>query len=245
VMVTLAFFFTVIEGEEAIRKLAVADRDARVAEMMTDARRYAIDVVRDRKGRLWRWRVPVLLRRDILTGRLCDEVRQAVELAVSVGRTSGWRQPVLEWVTRDLRLTDEAEAADERARIAISDAASRSASVPSDGRPSVASDEMPTALATEAASVPTPEVATEPAAAGTTEVTPKRRRAALAKATDDELADLVLPLFDDLAEVKKYNVIKAIREARGGRGISDERAGRILELARRKRVVPIGERKRA
>ena len=95
----------------------------------------------------------------------------------------------------------------------------------------------------------------------TTEVTPQpaagipprvrrsdsgKRRTAPARATDDELAEIALPLFSDGAEVTKYRVIKAVREARGI-GIGDERAGRILDQARRKhraqRVVPI-ERKR-
>ena len=66
------------------------------------------------------------------------------------------------------------------------------------------------------------------------------------KASDDELAELVLPLFDGPDPVTRYKVVKAIREAAGGKsGIGDERADRIMELARRKRVVPIGERKRA
>lgn len=72
-----------------------------------------------------------------------------------------------------------------------------------------------------------------------------KRRTAPSRATDDELAELVLPLFDGPDEVKKYGVIKAVKEARGI-GIGDERAGRVLELARRKhrtqRVVPIGTR---
>lgn len=91
-----------------------------------------------------------------------------------------------------------------------------------------------------------PEVATQAprAARGSGS---RKRRAAPARATDDELAEVVLPLLDGPDEVKKYGVIKAIREARGI-GIGDERAGRILELARREhrtqRVVPI-ERKNA
>ena len=68
------------------------------------------------------------------------------------------------------------------------------------------------------------------------------------KASDDELAELVLPLFADGSEITKYRIIKAVREASGGKaGIGDKRAGEILELARRKhrahRVVPIGDRK--
>ena len=64
-------------------------------------------------------------------------------------------------------------------------------------------------------------------------------------ATDDELAELVLPLFDGPDEVRKYGVNKAIKEARGT-GVRDDRAGRILELAQRKhrehRVVPMTRR---
>lgn len=73
-----------------------------------------------------------------------------------------------------------------------------------------------------------------------------KRRTAPSRATDDELAELVLPLLDGQDEVRKYGVIKTVREARGI-GIGDERAGRVLELARRKhraqRVVPIETRR--
>lgn len=97
------------------------------------------------------------------------------------------------------------------------------------------------------ASVPasTPEVAPEVATQApraTRGSGSRKRRAAPARATDDELAELVLPLFDGPDEVKKYGVVKAVKEARGI-GIGDERAGRVLELARRKhrarRVVPL------
>ena len=228
VLVTLAFFAMVIEGEEVFRKLAVADRDARVAEMMADARRYAIDVVRDRRGYWWRLRVPALLRRDIRTGRLSDEIRQAVELAVSVGRASGWRAPAMEWVTRELRLGDEAEAADAKALAAIS-------------RSAAADD---SAIAPVITSPDAPEVTTK----ATPQIAPKAHRVVPSKASDDELAELVLALFDDGSAVTKYAVIKKVRDAAGGKAsIGDKRAGDILELARRKhraqRVVPIGDRK--
>lgn len=234
VMVTLAFFVTVIEGEEAVRKLALADRDARIAEMMADVRRYAIDVVRDRRGRCWRWRVPVLLRRDITSGRLSDEIRQAVESAVSEGRSSGWRQPVLEWVARELRLSDEADAAEARVTVAMARSAAESASASA----SVASAAVPPVVPPPAAPVVTPKT--------TPEVAAKPRRLVPARASDDELVELVLPLFEDGSEVTKYKITKKVKETAGGKtGIGDERAGRILELARRKRVVPIGERMRA
>jgi hypothetical protein len=234
VMVTLAFFVTVIEGEEAIRKLAVADKEARIAEMMADARRYAIDVVRDRRGRLWRWRVPALLRRDITTGRLADEVRTAVEMAVSVGRSAGWRAPVLEWVTRELHLSDEAEAADERARAAIA--------VTSRVDSPVAAGAVPAEPPRADVLVATPAATVKPAAPASA----RPNRLVPSKASDDELAEVVLPLFEGGAEVTRYKVVKAIRGAAGGKaGIGDERADRVMELARRKRVVPIGERKRA
>ena len=237
VMVTLAFFTTVIAGEDAVRKLAVTDRDARIAEMMADARRYAIDVVRDRRGRLWRWRVPVLLRRDISSGRLCDEVRQAVEMAVSIGRSSGWRKPVLEWVAKELRLPDEAEAADAEALRAIARSAVRSELASDSGATSV--------IAPEVSPVVPPE-APRNASGNASRSASAKRRLVPSKATDDELAELVLPLFDGPDEVKKYGVLKAIKEASGGAGIGDKRAGEILELAQRKhrerRVVPMTRR---
>lgn len=222
VMVTLAFFFTVIEGEEAVRKLAVADRDARIAEIMADARRYAIDVVRDRRGRLWRWRVPVLLRRDITSGRLCDEVRQAVELAVSVGRSSGWRGPVLEWVTKELRLPDEAAAAD---RKALEQITRSEPEAPLGVIPETVSEDNPKALPRQASKAPA-----KPAL----KLTPGRARSM----TPEQVAGHVEAMLEEYGDVGVPRIKKDLH-------VGGDKAQQALDIARRRRlsVVPGATRK--
>jgi hypothetical protein len=234
VMVTLAFFVTVIEGEDAVRKLAVADKDARVAEMMADARRYAIDVVRDRRGRLWRWRVPVLLRRDIRTGRLCDEVRAAVELAVSVGRTSGWRQPVLDWVTRELRLTDEAEAAD---RKALQEITRKSSEATAQDAPERAPEGMPR----EDSQKPPRKDAGTTAQDGS-EILPRLTAAKAKTMTPAQLAPYVEALMDEHGNVP---VSRVMDRCHVGQPKAKEAIEEAARLRRRRTVVAIGERKQA
>ena len=234
VMVTLAFFVMVIEGEEAIRKLAVADRDARAADMMADARRYAIDVVRDRRGRLWRWKVPVLLRRDIRTGRLCDEVRASVELAVSIGRTSGWRQPVLDWVTRELRLTDEAEAADRKALEKITRKSSEATAQDTPGETS--GDASPDD------SQNGPQKGAETTAQDSPEALPRLTAAKAKTMTPAQLAPYVEALMDEHGKVPVSRVMDRCHVGQPKAKLAVEEAAR---LRRRRTVVAIGERKQA
>lgn len=232
VMVTLAFFVMVIEGEEVFRKLAVADKDARIAEMMADARRYAIDVVRDRRGYWWRLRVPALLRRDIATGRLCDEVRQAVEMAVSIGRSSGWRKPVLEWVASELRLTDEAEAADREALERIT-RSTPAAPVPDMPEPVIASMPEATPEARPQASAKrVPEHAPVPAL----KLTAARSRSM----APDKLAEHVAAMLEEYGEVSVNRVKEDLH-------VGTDKAKAALDIARRRRlsVVPMERRAKA
>jgi hypothetical protein len=233
VMVTLAFFATVTEGEEAVRKLAVADRDARVAGMMADARRYAVDVARDRRGLLWRWRVPALLRRDIASGRLSDEVRQAVEMAVSVGRSSGWRKPVLEWVTRELRLPAEAEAADRRA---LEDITRGMPPAPVRDMPGASPQGMPGASA-GAVSRAGAEHAPQRGPGHALRLTAARSRGM----TPDRLADHVGAMLDKYGEV-------SLNRVKGDLHVGTAKAQKALDIARRRRLSVVPEaaaRKRA
>jgi hypothetical protein len=114
-IVVVAFFGYLIFVKVLVRRLS-ADPDARALETgLADARQHAIDLVHDRKGVLWRYRVPSLLRRQILTGRLPDEVRREVTLKVGAGATGGWEATVRAWVLRELNLPALAERADAEA----------------------------------------------------------------------------------------------------------------------------------
>ncbi len=199
---------------------------------LEQARLYARDLVRAAPAE-HRPAFSSLLRKRVRGGRLPEAVRKSVKASMANDWAAGWEAEVTTWVTTALALPEHVAANLEntRAAIAVSNADSSAATAE-------VTTEPPAAVTTPDAPVVTPKT--------TPDVPAKPRRVVPARASDDELAELVLPLFEDGSEVTKYRVIKAIKAAAGGKtGIGDERAGRILELARRKRVVPIGERMRA
>lgn len=118
-IVVTAFFGVLIFGKVLVRRLKVTPAERKTEAAMTDARQHAIDLLRDRRGLLWRWRVPSLLRRQVLAGRLPDEVRSEVSLKVGAGRTSGWEETVRAWVFRELSIDLIAAAAEEKAAAGI------------------------------------------------------------------------------------------------------------------------------
>ena len=103
------------------------------------------------------------------------------------------------------------------------------------------------AVSTEEAAVVSAEDVPEVAAEAVPEVTTRRRRVVPAKATDDELAVIILDAADDPAALTTYKVNKAIKAACGNKGVGETRAARLVDLAQRKHrsrsVVAIGERR--
>ncbi len=110
-MITLAFFVPILAGENAISSLAVGEEEIALAAELADARRYALDLVRDEKGPFWRWhRVPSLLKRQILRSRPPAVVVAAVK-AVLAGEMETWEPVVERWVidglTRKARVSED------------------------------------------------------------------------------------------------------------------------------------------
>jgi Protein of unknown function (DUF2637) len=173
--------------------------------------------------------VPGALARVVRTGRLPAVILDAVLLDLEYGGTSRTEAAAEAWTDARLTLRESVTAALHARRRDIA----RSAG------------DEDAAVTPAPSSAPTSRSDGAPAAAPTARTASAKRRAVSARATDEELADLILPLLDGPDEVKKYAVNKAIKEARGG-GVRDDRAGRILELAQRKhraqRVVPIGDK---
>jgi Protein of unknown function (DUF2637) len=203
---------------------------------LEQARLYARDLIRATPGE-YRPAWSSLLRKRIRSGRLTETARKAVRGSLAAEYAPGWEEAVTEWVTTALALPAHLAANLENTRAAIARSAAASASA---DLPAVPAEPLPAVPATAPA-----EVAAEPSPAPSRSVSRSvsaRRRAVSLTATDDELAELVLPLFDGPDEVRKYGVNKAPKEARGT-GVRDDRAGRILDLARRKhrerRVVPM------
>ena len=233
-VVTVAFFVPLLALKAAVSRLTVSDEERKRAVAVDDAIAHARDILRAADP-WWRFRAPVLLRRQLRSRRLPAAVLESIGQGVMFGGASKWEPAVEAWVTRSLALPEGVSAQLAAAREAASRSAARSepADVPA----------VPPAVTPKtAASAPR----SAPASASRSDAA--RRRVVPSKASDDELAELVLPLFADGSEVTKYRVVKAVREAAGGKtSIGDKRAGEILELARRlhrtQRVVPIGDRK--
>ena len=97
-MITLAFFVPILAGENAISSLAVSEEFVALAAELADARRYALDLVRDEKGPFWRWYVPSLLRRQILRSRQPAAVVAAVKAGLEDGGAVMWEPAVERWV---------------------------------------------------------------------------------------------------------------------------------------------------
>jgi len=214
---------------------------------MEQARLFARDLIRAAPGEYRPERSSLLCKR-IRSGRLTEAVRKAVSGSLAHDYAAGWEDAVTEWVTTALALPAHLVANLENTRAAIARSASADVpAVPAEVVP-VVTAEPPAVLPPAPPAVPA-EVTTEPPApvarSASRSASAKRHAVSLA-ATDDELAELVLPLLDGPDEVKKYGVNKVIKEARGT-GVRDDRAGRILELAHRKyrerRVVAIGDRR--
>lgn len=93
----------------------------------------------------------------------------------------------------------------------------------------------------------TPEAIPEATPVVIPEVTPRRRRVVPAKATDDELAAIILDATEDPAGLTNYKVNKAIKAACGGKGVGETRAARLVDLAQRTHraqvVVPMEARR--
>lgn len=124
--VTVAFFLPLIVAEAAVRRMAISEDDAKLAREMADARRYALDLVRDRKGVFWRLRVPSLLRVQILRSRPPATVTEAISDGARFGGAAKWEERVEEWVIRGLTRGEKVAAGVRAEKRAIE----RTASVP-------------------------------------------------------------------------------------------------------------------
>jgi hypothetical protein len=98
-VVTLAFFLPLLAAKAAVRKLSVSDDAIALNAERTAARRYAMDLARAQKGMLWRWRIPSLLRTQIVHGRFPAAVTEAVKAGASYGGAGKWEDAVTSLVT--------------------------------------------------------------------------------------------------------------------------------------------------
>jgi len=128
--VSAAFFLPLIAAERAVKSLAIPDADVREMQERADAMRYARDLMRDRKGSLWRYRVPSLLRVQILRDRPPAVVVAAVREGASFGGAAKWETAVETWIANGLTRGDKMAATVERQRAAIQETAQPPSATP-------------------------------------------------------------------------------------------------------------------
>lgn len=227
----IVFFGYIVAGKSAVRRLAVSEDHRQRETALADARAYARDMLRSSLGFWWRRRTPLLLRRQLRSGRLPALVMAAVETGVA----TEWEPAVEAWVASAVALPERFSGtlAAARAEASAPSPAGPPASVPAPPPPAPA--EAPRETAPEGPREPSPRPARKPS------------RLVPARASDADLADLLAPRISAGEDLSATGVVKAIREAAGGKSIGHERAGKVLALARQQaaRVVPIGERRQA
>jgi hypothetical protein len=246
--VTAAFFIPLGFAKTTVRKLIITAAERERAQTLADARAHAYDVLRAAFGPFWRVRTPVLLRRQLRSGRL----PAAVMAAVGTCDAAAWEPAVQTWITAGVTLP---------ARVAE---ALRAASAVRTATPSAEAPEAPAGALPEPVSSETAEpLRRGPARASRTpSATPSRGTSGgtrergsgqppvvPSKASDEDLAALIIAKLAKGEEVSQTRTVKIVREAAGGKtGIGPQRAGRVLELARRihsGEVKSIGKRQTA
>lgn len=104
-VVTVAFFIPLLALKAAVTRLTVSDEERKRAVATRDAIDHAKDILRAADP-WWRFRAPVLLRRQLRSRRLPAAVTEAISLGAAFGGASKWEPAVEEWITRSLVLPE-------------------------------------------------------------------------------------------------------------------------------------------
>lgn len=224
---------------------------------MEQARLFARDLIRAAPEEYRPHRSSLICKR-IRSGRLREDVRKVIAGSLADEWAPGWEGAVTDWVTGALALPAGLVASLENAHRDITRSASAGAPAVVSGSATVNVPVSPVDASGDAsgdayrevpATTPTaPAAASGGASRGASGSTSRKARTVPAKATNDELAELVAYLFDQGGEVKPYGVIKAIKDRCGGKGIGYGRAEEVMVLAERMhgaRVVTLEDRRRA
>lgn len=212
-IVVVAFFGYLIFAKMMVRQLSADPAKQAIEAALNDTRRYAIDYCKASRGPLWRWRVPSLVRVQILRSRLPDEVRQAVEMRASMG---GWQKDVREWLSGPdaLNLQRQAESDTRSASEAIAQSAPQAAPEPV--------SQVAAQTASPAAPRTSPGTARKP--------TPS----AVKRMTPGDLAPYVGTLLETAPGTTPSDLMKSLR-------IGRDKATEALKLARRERLQAVAK----
>ena len=222
------FFGYMIAAKAVVRRLALSDDDRARAVAMADARAHARDILRSALGPWWRQKTPMLLRRQLRSGRL----PALVMAAVATGLAAEWEPAVETWIAAGVTLPE---------RFSASLAAAREQALPQAPR-------APSQAPPRDAPAPPPEAPQAPLAEAPSRSSRKAPRLVPARASDADLADLLMPRLAEGGDLSATGVIKIVREAAAGKSsIGHERAVKVLALAREQssRVVQFADRRQA
>ena len=117
-VVTVAFFLPLLALKGAVTRLTVSDEERKRAVATADAIAHARDILRAADP-WWRFRAPVLLRRQIRSRRLPAAVMEAIGQGVMFGGAGKWEPAVEAWITRSLVLPEGVSAQLAAARQAV------------------------------------------------------------------------------------------------------------------------------
>jgi hypothetical protein len=221
----LVFFGYLLAAKLLAKRLSVSTSERQRRTDVSDALAHARDILRA-ADRWWRFRAPVLLRRQIRSGRLPAAVLEAIDQ----GGASRW-EPVLEsWITRSLALPEGVAAQLAAAREAASQVTL--AATP-EVTPELPAQVNPEAVPGHAPSQP------EVTPAATPQVRPRRKPAARpARISDADLKREIKAEFDADPSVSVNAAAKKL-------GRSRDRIRPLLEQVRAEANVRTLERKKA
>jgi hypothetical protein len=222
-VVTVAFFIPLLALKSAVRRLSVSDEERLRSAAVEDAIAHARDILRAADP-WWRFRAPVLLRRQIRSRRLPAAVADAISEGVMFGGAAKWEPAVEEWITRSLVLPEGVSAQLAAAR----EAASRS--MPQ-AEP-VACPEPTPGPVPEPALRPRPKRAPEHAPKVALKLTAAKSRSMPA----ERVAEHVSAMLEEYGDV-------SLNRVKTDLSVGTEKAQRALEIARRNRTVVPMERR--
>lgn len=229
----LVFFGYLLAAKLLAKRLSVSERDRRRKTDISDAIAHAKDILRA-ADRWWRFRAPVLLRRQIRSGRLPAAVLEAID----AGGASRW-EPVLEsWITRSLALPEGVAAQLAAAREAASQVTPAATPEVTPAPPAQVTPQPVTGHGLEVTSgqAPSQPQVTVPA---TPQVRPRRKVAARpARISDTDLKEEIRAEFDGNPSV-------SVNAAAKNLGRSRDRVRPLLEQVRAEANVRTLERKRS
>lgn len=229
----VVFFGYLIAAKAIVRRFALTDESRQQEIALRDAKAHARDMLRSALGVGWRFRTPVLLRRQLRSGRLPAKVMEAT----TSGSATEWEDAVEAWIAAAVTLPERTAEALRAAR------AEPVRSTPADV-PEAAAEASPETVPEHA-----PDTA-EPAPRTHSQARPKRPSRPALKLTaarsrsmsPDKLAEHVEAMFAEYGEAAvSVNKIKADLSV----GTDKAAKARAIAVAGRARVVPFGDRRQA